>query len=258
MQSSKKKIEVSAVRAVVRRGRIRTHQAIIAMLTLATIMVICAVLTAGPSMAQQSPETKDKLFLLVANRDMPDPVFQHTVILMLPASPMSLVAGVVINKPTKMTMGQLFSGSSKMKRSAQAVYFGGPVDLDSPIVLVRSARAPEGAVRLFEDVYASADARSIAELLQRPGSDKDLRLYLGRAQWTLAQLHSEILQGAWTITAASAALVFSANPDSLWQELIDKAKIRDIEWSIGAFPTGAADDSRRPACAISADPPDPE
>jgi putative transcriptional regulator len=177
---------------------------------------------------------------------------------MLPASPMSLVAGVVINKPTKMTMGQLFSGSSKMKRSAQAVYFGGPVDLDSPIVLVRSARAPEGAVRLFEDVYASADARSIAELLQRPGSDKDLRLYLGRAQWTLAQLHSEILQGAWTITAASAALVFSANPDSLWQELIDKAKIRDIEWSIGAFPTGAADDSRRPACALSADPPDPE
>jgi putative transcriptional regulator len=246
MKSSREQIERSAAYAVVERGRLRRHCGIIAMLASATIMVACVVLMAGTGMAQQSPETKGKLFLLVANRDMPDPVFQHSVILMLPASPMSLVAGIVINRPTKMTMGQLFSGLSKMKRSAQAVYFGGPVDLDSPIVLVRSARAPEAAVRLFEDVYASADARSIAELMQRPGTDKDLRLYLGRAQWTLAQLHSEILQGAWTITAASAALVFSANPDSLWQELMDKAKMRDIEWSVG--------DLKWPACAISADP----
>ncbi len=223
------------------------------MLALATITVACVVFMAGTSMAQQSPESKDKLFLLVANRDMPDAVFQRTVILMLPASPMPLVAGIVINKPSKMTMGQLFNWSTKIKRSAQAVYFGGPVDLDSPIVLLRSARAPEAAVRLFEDVYASADASSIARLMQRPGSDKDLRLYLGRAQWTLAQLHSEILQGAWTITAASAALVFTANPDSLWQELMDKAKIRDIEWSFGDFPMGVVGDSKRPACALSTD-----
>jgi putative transcriptional regulator len=250
MKSPRKQIERSAAYAVVERRALRRNQGIIAMLTLATIMVACVILMASTSMAQQPPETKDKLFLLVANRDMPDPVFQHSVILMLPASPMSLVAGIVINRPTKMTMGQLFSWSAKLKRSAQAVYFGGPVDLDSPIVLVRSARAPEAAVRLFEDVYASADARSIAALMQRPGSDKDLRLYLGRAQWSLAQLHSEILQGAWTITAASAALVFSANPDSLWQELMDKAKMRDIEWVPGNVP--AADTGRiSPACAIS-------
>ena len=28
-------------------------------------------------------------------------------------------------------------------------------------------------------------------------------------------------------------MVFSANPDGLWQELMDKAKMRDIEWSFG-------------------------
>ena len=253
MKSSTKEIERPAAYAVVERRAQRRHRGIIATLALATTIVACVVLMASRSTAQQSPEMKDKLFLLVANRDMPDAIFQHTVILMLPASPMSLVAGIVINKPSKMTLGQLFSWSVKIKRSAQAVYFGGPVDLDSPIVLVRSARAPEATVRLFEDVYASADANSIAGLMQRPGSDKDLRLYLGRAQWTLAQLHSEILEGAWTMTAASAALVFSANPDGLWQELMDKAKMRDIEWSFGDFATGVVGDSKGPACAISTD-----
>jgi hypothetical protein len=72
---------------------------------------------------------------------------------------------------------------------------------------------------------------SVREFLKRPGSDKDLRLFLGRAQWTVDQLHSEILRGAWIIAAASPELVFSPDPSSVWRVLVQQAKLREIEWN---------------------------
>src|SRR5260370_42629142 len=72
---------------------------------------------------------------------------------------------------------------------------------------------------------------SVRDFLKRPGSDKDLRLFLGRAQWTVDQLHSEILRGAWIIAAASPELVFSPDPSSVWRVLVQRAKLREVEWS---------------------------
>jgi putative AlgH/UPF0301 family transcriptional regulator len=130
---------------------------------------------------------------------MPDPLFQQTVILMLPPSELPIVAGIVINKPTKMTLGQLFSHSPAIRNQAQSVYFGGPVDLTSPAILMRASRAPDATTRLFENVYMSDDAAPVRAFLERQESDKDLRLFLGRAQWTVDQLHSEIISGAWVV-----------------------------------------------------------
>jgi putative AlgH/UPF0301 family transcriptional regulator len=72
---------------------------------------------------------------------------------------------------------------------------------------------------------------SVRDFLTRPGSNKHLRLFLGRAQWTVDQLHSEILRGAWIIAAANPELVFSPDPGSVWRVLVQQAKVREIEWS---------------------------
>jgi putative AlgH/UPF0301 family transcriptional regulator len=150
---------------------------------------------------------------------------------MLPPSEPPIVAGIVINKPTKVTFGQLFGNAPAVRNQAESVYFGGPVELTSPTILMRAAQAPDATTRLFENVYMSSDAGSVRDLLKRPGSDKDLRLFLGRAQWTVDQLHSEILRGAWIIAAASPELVFSPDPGSVWRVLMQRAKVREIEWS---------------------------
>jgi hypothetical protein len=80
------------------------------------------------------------------------------------------------------------------------------------------------------------DAGSIREVLERSKSDKDIRLFLGRAQWTVDQLHSEILSGSWIVTAASPEPVFSPDPASIWQELVQQAKLRQVEWNFGVIP----------------------
>jgi Uncharacterized ACR, COG1678 len=71
--------------------------------------------------AQESPDTPRTPFLLVANPDMPDPVFQQAVILILPPSELPLVAGIVANKPSKMTLGQLFHHSPAVRNRDQLV-----------------------------------------------------------------------------------------------------------------------------------------
>jgi putative transcriptional regulator len=220
-----------AASAVAERRPTRLAAARAVLLLLAAVLVICAALDAVPITARESQRQDRTPFFLVASPDMPDPLFQQTVILMLPPSEMPIVAGIVINKPTKMTLGQLLGHSAAIRNEAESVYFGGPVELTSPTILMRAAQAPDATTRLFENVYMSVDTGSVREFLKRPGSDKDLRLFLGRAQWTVDQLHSEILRGAWIVAAASPELVFSPEPASVWRVLVQRAKLREIEWS---------------------------
>ena len=200
-----------------------------ALLLLVPILIVRTVLNAAPLAAQELPETTRTPYFLVANPDLPDPLFQQTVILMLPPTELPLVAGIVINKPTKMTLGQLFSHASAIRNQAQSVYFGGPVDLTSPAILMRAARAPDATTRLFENVYMSYDAGAVRQVLERADSDKDVRLFLGRAQWTVDQLHAEIISGSWVVTAARPELVFSPDPAGIWQQLVQQSKLREID-----------------------------
>lgn len=231
MDSSADGIKTSPAFAVADRSRTCLSALRIVLLLLAAVLVTCAALDAVPITARESQQQDRKPFFLVASPDLPDPLFQQTVILMLPPSEPPIVAGIVINKPTKVTFGQLFGHSAAIRNEAESVYFGGPVELTSPTILMRAAQAPGATTRLFENVYMSVDTGSVRDLLKRPGSDKDLRLFLGRAQWTVDQLHSEILRGAWIIAAAKPELVFSADPGSVWRVLVQQAKLREIEWS---------------------------
>src|SRR5215831_2141883 len=77
--------------------------------SLAIAIIFAIVALAGATLAVAEPRgATAKSFFLVASRNMPDPVFQQSVILMLPPDEPPLVAGVIINKPTNVTLGNLF------------------------------------------------------------------------------------------------------------------------------------------------------
>ena len=154
-------------------------------------------------------------------------MFQQTVILMLPPTQPPLVAGIIINKPTTIPLAKLFRDPA-LKNPGNA-YFGGPVELTEPLLLLRGAKPNGNASRLFDDVYVTTDPDSIAKLLQHKSqSADDPRVYFGRAQWTLDQLHAEILAGAWYVMPAKADLVFSSNPAGIWHLLLERAHFHEV------------------------------
>ena len=160
---------------------------------------------------------------LIARRQVQDPFFRQSVVLMLPLSNTGLVVGLIINKPTRVALGKLFPKTPEFKDRTEPAYFGGPVDVRIPSVVFRWPTVPEPAIRLYGNVYLTFDSDLISKVFQNRQPASKARLFLGRAQWSLGQLHNEIRQGGWYEVQADGDLVFSANPNSLWPTLHERA-----------------------------------
>jgi putative transcriptional regulator len=201
--------------------RVRSRQFVAASLAL------IALLATAPALAEP-PGASAKSFFLVASRNMPDPVFQQSVILMLPTDEPPLVVGVIINKPTDVTLGNLFRQPLPSENRNQKVYFGGPVDLTTPLLVVRTTQAPKPAIPLWTNVYAVADADLITNILKGSRSGNDARLYLGRAQWTQDQLRGELLEGAWSVAPLRTDLLFEHDAAKIWPMLSKHEHVREV------------------------------
>ncbi len=158
---------------------------------------------------------------------MGDPVFRDSVILMVPSTQAPLVAGVIINEPTGTSAHEVFPNVPALKNDSSSAYYGGPVDNGTPTLVLRSSHPPSKAIQVIDDVYASTDADTIAEVLKAHTATADLRIFLGRAQWLPEQLHAEIMEGAWYVMPADSEQVFSRDPKHLWHKLVERGQLQE-------------------------------
>ncbi|MFQ5736473.1 MAG: YqgE/AlgH family protein [Thermodesulfobacteriota bacterium] len=159
---------------------------------------------------------------LVANEHMRDPSFSGTVILLIDYGWKGAV-GVVVNRPTDVTLSAALPGVKGIGRTREKVWYGGPVGANRMVMLIRSAKALEGSTRLFADVYASSN-RGLVEGFLDGSAKGEFRFYVGYAGWAPQQLEIEVLQGGWYVMDAAPEEVFSKDPSRVWQELIRRIK----------------------------------
>jgi putative transcriptional regulator len=197
---------------------IRVIRAAVAFMLVVAAIVLSATLTRA---RQSSRET----IFLVARPDLHDPLFQESVVVMLPPDRLPLVVGLIVNKPIKLRLHELFPQSLVLKNRTDTAYFGGPVDVDEPSLVFRDTRAPANTIPLFDNVYVSLDPKLVAGMLKGPQLASELRLYLGRAQWSLNQLYGEMLEKSWYIVPADPAFVFSSDPQKVWPALVKRAQM---------------------------------
>jgi len=188
------------------------------------IAVIVGVLSAAAT------ASADDANFLVSRPDMIDPLFEQSVILMLPAGSIPLVDGVIINKPTTIGVKKAFPHSLDLASASDVIYFGGPVDLNATLMVRRTASPSRDEHRVFGDLYLSVDPKDIAAILQDPHLDKaNVRIFQGYSQWGVEQLRSEKVRGSWYEVPVSTDAVFSASPAKLWDELVAKGRIPEVE-----------------------------
>ena len=181
-----------------------------------------AALALVPALPAQSTRAKDLAVgkVLVASRDLGDPNFAGSVVLLLQYEEDN-VLGVIVNRRSRTSMSDLFVWKEARTRS-DLVYGGGPVERRTVLALLRSPSKPAGAKPVFGDVYLIAEPKTLVKTI--PGVQADaLRVYLGYAGWTGPQLRHEVEIGAWYIFPATAGFVFDSDPRSLWKRLIEKA-----------------------------------
>ncbi len=152
---------------------------------------------------------------LVAKPDLPDDDFANSVVLVMnnlgPAP-----VGIVVNRPTRFTVAELFPDVSRLARLRDKVYFGGPVEFGAIWFLVRASTPPEHAMQAVDNVYLSADRDLLMKLLGRPKPMDGLRIFIGHAAWAPGQLESEIGRRAWTLERANPDAIFNGKSEHLW------------------------------------------
>ena len=177
---------------------------------------------AHPARAAEKPE-EAKLLFLVARRSIMDPMFERTVVLMLPLKDEPLVVGIIINKPSRVPLLQIFPDSPALQNRHDTAFIGGPVDMAAPALVFHSSKHSKPSMRLYGDVYLTFDADFITKFMQDPKQTGERRLFMGRAQWAPEQLQGEGQRGSWYSLRAEGEVIFDRDSEHLWERLHRRA-----------------------------------
>jgi putative transcriptional regulator len=179
----------------------------------ATMLAICVV---APSSAQDREVSTT--ILLLARTELRDPNFAGSVVVVLnnigPAP-----AGLIVNRPTRVTVARLFPDIASIAGRDDKVYFGGPVQVTSAVsFLFRSEVEPDNAARVLDGVYLSTDRKLLRDLLERDDPMEGLRVFVGYSGWSRGQLEAEIARGDWTLAPADADALFGNARERPWPD----------------------------------------
>jgi putative transcriptional regulator len=183
-----------------------------------------AALALAPLLCAQSTRTADLALgkFLVASRDLADPNFARTVVLLVDYESDGVV-GLVVNRRTTIPISRVLALKEAQGR-ADPVYVGGPVQLTGVMALARLAQAPADGGRVFNDVYLVRTEAPLVKAMGTPGGK--FHVFLGYAGWSPPQLRHETEIGSWFIFPADAGMVFDPDPGSLWTRLIERTESR--------------------------------
>lgn len=155
--------------------------------------------------------------LLVAAEEMADPRFAGSVVLLIDYGPDG-VTGLIVNRPTRVTLDTAFGGALDFGDRGRHLYFGGPLATGSVTTLLRAPAAPAGSRPIVDGLYLLQVERLDAELRRSADEDR-LRVFSGYAGWTTGQLAGEIARGDWYVLPCDAAVLFTTPPERLWETL---------------------------------------
>src|SRR2546425_8016231 len=111
---------------------------------LRSLLLLAAFVLASPALAQ------DEAMILIAHPAFRDLEYRQTVLIAAPA-PNGGHVGVILNRPTKRSLGSLFPEHEPSKKVVDPVYYGGPVSPRAPGGPGRGDQTPRtGAVLLVE------------------------------------------------------------------------------------------------------------
>jgi len=123
--------------------------------------------------------------------------------------------GLVINRPTDLTLGNLFERLDLSLEIAPAkdapVFFGGPVQTDRGFVLHAPAGDYTSSIRLGD--MALTTSRDVLQAVADGSGPVRMLVTLGYAGWGAGQLETEMSQNAWLNVSADPHIIFDVPPD---------------------------------------------
>ena len=180
---------------------------------LRSLFAIALLLLGGAASAQ----AQDDALVLVAHPAFRDLEYRQTVLIAAPA-PNGGHVGVILNRPTRRSLGSLFPEHEPSKKVIDPVYYGGPFSRGALVALVKADNTPgQGSVLLMKNLYLAFRANIIDHVIE--ATPNDARYFVGYVGWRAGELKSEIDRGLWSVSNVDLEMVFRRDTDGLWEEL---------------------------------------
>ena len=175
--------------------------------------LFCVVLAASPFAAAQDTS---KPILLVASPSL-EGAFSRTTLVAIPVQGKHL--GFILNRATDLKLSTLFPDHAPSARVAAPLYIGGP-EMNEALFAVVPRDPGDKALLLFGGLYVTGKAESIDRIIEQ--TPNDARFFSGFVGWQPGELQGEIERGMWYVAEPEAGLVFSADPNGMWEALVTR------------------------------------
>ena len=183
-----------------------------------------------------TPEFNLSNHFLIAMPSMLDPVFGGTVVFLCEHNDRGAL-GMVINKPTSITMHELFDRLELQLEIAplfdQPVMFGGPVQDDRGFVLHSPSGTFSSMLKVSDDV-AFTTSRDVLEAVATGRGPERLLVSIGYAGWSPGQLEEEIGQNGWLTVAADPSVIFDLPIEQRYTAALGLLGVTPTSLSAGA------------------------
>nr|WP_199900247.1 YqgE/AlgH family protein [Herbaspirillum sp. B39] len=155
---------------------------------------------------------------LIAMPSMLDPIFGGTVVYLCEHNHNGAL-GVVINKPTDMTMDVLFdrinlkleirpdTPDAMPELYRRPVMFGGPVQVERGFVLHSTSEKYSSTLQVTDEV-ALTTSKDVLEAVAHGDGPERVLVTLGCSGWSPGQLEGEIGRNGWLTVKADPAIIF--------------------------------------------------
>jgi putative transcriptional regulator len=184
------------------------------------LLVLAAVLPwAAPAAAADLSES----VILVAKRQLRDKMYGSTILVARPIGNDQHI-GFIVNRPTKVTLGQLFPRHAPSQKVPDPVFVGGPISAESIFALVETRKHPGGrSVQLMPGMFAVFDGKIVDDVIEHEAGRA--RFVAGLVGWRAGELRDEVQRGAWFVLDADPKVVLR-KPEGLWEEMVRRAEQR--------------------------------
>lgn len=161
---------------------------------------------------------------LIASKCLRDPNFYKTVVLLVEHNDEGSM-GLVINRPSCVTVAHALSEHFKLPETDDLVYVGGPVEPSALFILHNAPELGAEEKPVVPELYVGSSAEVFEQIVRSAaGGNPDLnfRIFSGCAGWAPDQLEGEIARGDWHVHPATAKAVFTDDPYQVWDCLLQK------------------------------------
>lgn len=166
--------------------------------------------------------------LLIAPPSVKGNFFQKTVVLLTENHSKGSI-GVVLNKPSKVTINDFARQNNVILDLPGFVYVGGPVNVKALTMLHTNDWTCNNTLRINEDFSLSSSAEILPSLAMGY-IPKQWRMIVGLCGWSPGQLQQELdgvppynRKHSWLTATADLDIVFEHSSQDQWTEAIERS-----------------------------------